>query len=236
MLNYNLDVIFFLVPNFPGAKLSGAKLSGCQIFRCQIVLVPNCPTTKYRLSMQRSQYELERSYLSFPGTPSPGWPLSTTRSLCSWRTTRLGHRWSKVWSRSTGQTKVQETPHSPRPLSSSPSSWTTWRAPGPRMLTSTGAPSTSLAHSAASTSPCTRTWRSSPRTRSTSSPRPTSPPWSTLSASWTAPPPKAPGRSSSGRESEKTFWESWKRLTSPTSTCSGIMFKSTSIALIWILI
>ena len=65
MLNYNLDVIFFLVPNCPlyyvGAKLSwcqivrcqivrfyyvGAKLSWCQIVQCQIVLVPNCPGAK----------------------------------------------------------------------------------------------------------------------------------------------------------------------------------------------
>ena len=40
LLNYNLDVIFFLVPNCPlyyvGAKLSGAKLS---VF---IMLVSNC--------------------------------------------------------------------------------------------------------------------------------------------------------------------------------------------------
>ena len=65
LLNYNLDVIFFLVPYCPfyyvGAKLSwcqivrcqivrfyyvGAKLSWCQIVRCQIVLVPNCPGAK----------------------------------------------------------------------------------------------------------------------------------------------------------------------------------------------
>jgi len=59
-LNYNLDVIFFLVPSCPlyyvGDKLSwcqivrfycvGAKLSWCQIVRCQIVLVPNCPGAK----------------------------------------------------------------------------------------------------------------------------------------------------------------------------------------------
>ena len=65
LLNYNLDVIFFLVPNCPlyyvGAKLSwcqivqcqivrfyyvGAKLSWCQIVRCQIILLPNCPGAK----------------------------------------------------------------------------------------------------------------------------------------------------------------------------------------------
>ena len=65
LFNYNLHVIFFLVPNCPfyyvGAKLSwcqivrcqivrfyyvGAKLSWCQIVRCQIVLVPNCSGAK----------------------------------------------------------------------------------------------------------------------------------------------------------------------------------------------
>ena len=75
MLNYNLDVIFFLVPNCPfyyvGAKLSwcqivrcqivrfyyvGAKLSWCQIVRCQIVLVPNCPGAK--LSGAKLSYHL----------------------------------------------------------------------------------------------------------------------------------------------------------------------------------
>ena len=45
MFNYNLDVIFFLVPNCPFYYV-GAKLSGCQIVRCQIVLVPNCPGAK----------------------------------------------------------------------------------------------------------------------------------------------------------------------------------------------
>ena len=57
MLNYNLDVIFFLVPNCPfyyvGAKLSWCQIVRCQIVRfyyvgaklswCQIVRVPNCP-------------------------------------------------------------------------------------------------------------------------------------------------------------------------------------------------
>ena len=45
LLNYNLDVIFFLVPNCPLYNV-GAKLSWCQIVRCQIVLVPNCPGPK----------------------------------------------------------------------------------------------------------------------------------------------------------------------------------------------
>merc|ERR1712012_1418313 len=79
LLNYNLDVIFFLVPNCPlyyvGAKLSwcqivqcqivrfyyvGAKLSWCQIVRCQIVLVPNCPGAKL------SSAKLSGAKLSYP--------------------------------------------------------------------------------------------------------------------------------------------------------------------------
>ena len=61
LFNYNLHVIFFLVPNCPfyyvGAKLSWCQIVRCQIVRCQIVhfyyvgaklsvfiwLVPNCP-------------------------------------------------------------------------------------------------------------------------------------------------------------------------------------------------
>ena len=79
MLNYNLDVIFF-VPNCPffyiGAKLSwcqivrcqivrfyyvGAKLSGCQIVQCHIVLVPNCLGAKLsgaKLSGAKLSYHL----------------------------------------------------------------------------------------------------------------------------------------------------------------------------------
>ena len=45
LFNYNLHVIFFLVPNCPFYYV-GAKLSWCQIVRCQIVLVPNCPGAK----------------------------------------------------------------------------------------------------------------------------------------------------------------------------------------------
>ena len=81
LFNYNLDVIFFLVPNCPfyyvGAKLSwcqivrcqivrfyyvGAKLSWCQIVRCQIVLVPNCPGAKLsgaKLSGAKLSYHLK---------------------------------------------------------------------------------------------------------------------------------------------------------------------------------
>merc|ERR1711873_10420 len=45
LLNYNLEVIFLLVPNCPFYYV-GAKLSWCQIVRCQIALVPNCPGAK----------------------------------------------------------------------------------------------------------------------------------------------------------------------------------------------
>ena len=41
MLNYDLDVIFFLVPNCPFYYIC-AKLSWCQTVSCQIVRVPNC--------------------------------------------------------------------------------------------------------------------------------------------------------------------------------------------------
>ena len=84
LFNYNLHVIFFLVPNCPfyyvGAKLSwcqivrcqivrfyyvGAKLSWCQIVRCQIVLVPNCPGAKLsgaKLSGAKLSYHPLRAF------------------------------------------------------------------------------------------------------------------------------------------------------------------------------